>query len=55
MDNHANKKPADAEKISRVILTEKKISQHLLAYGKITLQVTVKRFFWQLNVPAAQN
>ncbi|BDG85743.1 hypothetical protein TUM20903_32820 [Citrobacter koseri] len=55
MANHANKKASDVEKFSGVFFTAKKISQHPLAYGKLTLRTTIKRNFWQLIVPAAQS
>ncbi|WP_222132685.1 hypothetical protein, partial [Salmonella enterica] len=34
---------------------DKKISQHPLAYGKLYLRKAINRYFWQLNVPAAQS
>ncbi|AXC69184.1 hypothetical protein DLB95_07690 [Salmonella enterica subsp. diarizonae] len=55
MANHANKKPPDVESFSAPALTAKKISQHPLAYGKLYLRKVIRRYFWQLNVPAEQS
>ncbi|ECI3494188.1 hypothetical protein DM693_05460 [Salmonella enterica subsp. salamae] len=55
MANHANKKSPNVECFSESVLTAKKISQHSLAYGKLYLRKTIKCYFWQLNVPAAQS
>ncbi|EAQ5858870.1 hypothetical protein LI49_17085 [Salmonella enterica] len=55
MANHANKKSPNVECFNEPVLTAKKISQHPLAYGKLYLRKAINRYFWQLNVPAAQS